>query len=205
MRASEHCPDGCAANFRQNLHAPSVRRTLPESRFAGTIWFVPLLIDGNNLMHAFRKAGMDLGRGGLCRLLGELAAGEKIRVVFDGPPPRGPLAEQIADDRIAVAWAGRPSADEVIAEHIAADSAPRRLTVVSTDRAVRRAARRRRCKVALSEDFAAAVLRALDRPKRPAPAEPAEKRLGLSGEQAEKWMKELQLDEPQSTEPEEAP
>ena len=168
------------------------------------MYYVPFLIDGNNLMHALRKADMQLGRVGLCRLLGELAAGgEKIRVVFDGRPPPDQPGGQAQDDRVEVAYSGRGSADDVIEECIAADTAPRRLTVVSTDRRIRKAARRRRCKAAASEEFAAAMLRALARPKRPAPTEPAEKRLGLSGEQVERWMKELQLDEEELKELEE--
>ncbi len=181
---------------------------------------VPLLIDGNNLLHALAKAGRAVSRSGLCRLLGELAGGGRkvsrgrlmparslgtVRVVFDGRPPAGALAEQVADERIDVVFSGRRSADEVIAESIAADSAPRRLTVVSTDRAIRKAARRRRCKVALSEDFAEELLRLLERPPRRSATEPAEKRRGLTPRQAEAWISELELGETDSCQPEGQP
>jgi len=156
---------------------------------------MPLLIDGNNLMHALRGAGADVGREGLCRLLAAFAGGrQRVRVVFDGPAPPAGLAEQIDRDGIAVEYAGRSSADDVLIDAIAADTAPRRLTVVSTDRVIRRAGRRRRCTIARSEDFAETLLRALeDRPPR-RPAEPAEKRRGLTPEQSRAWLKEFGLD-----------
>ena len=77
--------------------------------------------------------------------------------------------------------------------------------MVSTDRAIRKAARRRRCKVVVSEEFAAALLRAADRPRPAAPAEPAEKRHGLTAAQAEEWIRELQLDEEEFKELERGP
>ena len=165
---------------------------------------VGLLIDGNNLMHALRKAGADAGRGMLCRLLGDLPAGrERVCVVFDGPPPSRDLAGQLSGDRIEVHYSGPRKADEIIAEEIAADSAPRRLTVVSTDRQVRRQARRRRCRVRLSEEFAELLLRG--RPARPPAAEPPEKRRGLTPEQTEAWMRELQLDNVETRPTEDGP
>ena len=116
---------------------------------------MPFLIDGNNLMFALRKAGADVGRSGVVSLLALLAdAGERVTVVFDGAAPAGPLAQQVEDPRVAIVYASPQSADECIMQFIAADSAPRRLTVVSTDHELRRAARKRRCPSALSEDFA---------------------------------------------------
>jgi len=146
-------------------------------------------------MHALRKVGVEVGRGGLCRLLGELASdGEKVCVVFDGRSPDAGLADPVEDSRITVIYSGRRSADAVICEHIAADTAPRRLTVVSTDRQIRKAGRRRRCKLATSEEFAESLLRPLRRADRPRRTEPPEKRRGLTPEQARSWLRELDLD-----------
>ena len=155
---------------------------------------MPILIDGNNLLHALASAGSDPGRGGLCRMLGELAArGERVRVVFDGTPPTAPLAEPIGDDRIDVAWSGRQTADAVIVADIAADTAPRRLTVVSTDHEIRAAARRRRCRSVRSEDFARALLLTVNRPPLRLSVEPPEKHAGLAEGEADRWMEELGL------------
>ena len=157
---------------------------------------VPLLIDGNNLMHALGKAGIQVDRTGLCRLLDELAsAGERVRVVFDGPARSGSPSGQVEQARIDVAYSGRGSADDVILREIAADTAPRRLTVVSTDREIRRAARRRRCKLATSDEFVRFLLRMRRRADRPRPTEPPEKRRGLTTEQASLWLRELGLGE----------
>jgi hypothetical protein len=156
---------------------------------------VPFLIDGNNLMYALRNAGLNVGRGGLCRLLERFAPRrQRVVVVFDGPPPRNQPTEPPGGGRIEVHYSGPENADQVIAEHIAADTAPRRLTVVSTDREIRKAARRRRCQTQSSEDFAAALTRAMTRPRKRRLAEPPEKRHGLTAEQTEAWLRELQLD-----------
>lgn len=169
---------------------------------------MPFLVDGNNLMYALRGVGLDVGRGGLCRLMGRFAedaradpkrpAPDKVRVVYDGTPPYGPLAEQIRDERIDVKYAAGRTADDIIIEYIAADSAPRRLTVVSTDREIRDAARRRRCKMETSEDFAKTLVRMLERSRRASfsqSAEPPEKSVGLTPEQTRAWLRELNIEE----------
>lgn len=175
---------------------------------------MPLLIDGNNLIHALARVGPNLGRAGLCKLLAALAepgrpgplAGERVCVVFDGAAPRGRLAEQMKHDRLEAVYSAPRSADELILERIAADSAPRRLTVVSSDRELRRAGRRRRCKLARSEEFADALISASDRPGPRAPAEPPEKRRGcLTPAETQAWMRELGLSEEDADQPQQEP
>jgi len=157
---------------------------------------VPYLIDGNNLMHALAKAGASASWAGLCRLLEKLiAGGHRVRVVFDGPARAGSPAQQNAPANPAITYAvGRP-ADEIIEEFIAADSAPRRLTVVSTDRQIRRAARKRRCTAVTSEEFARALLAAPHPDEKPPSPEPPEKRRGLNPDQTRKWLREFGFDE----------
>jgi len=157
---------------------------------------VPYLIDGNNLMYALAKAGASASRVGLCRLLEKLTAGgHRVRVVFDGPARAGSPTPQDEPANPAILYAvGRP-ADEIIEEFIAADSAPRRLTVVSTDHRIRRAARKRRCTTVTSEDFARTLLSAPHPDEKPPSPEPPEKRQGLRPEQTRKWLKEFGFDE----------
>jgi len=146
-------------------------------------------------MHAFAKAGMGVERTGLCRILAEWAGRRKqVRVVFDGRGPEVP-AEPCEATGLDVEYSGPHTADEVIIKRVLADTAPRRLTVVSSDREIRRAARRRRCKLAGSEAFAESVVRALRRAARPRPTEPPEKRQGLSPDQAQAWLRELNLED----------
>ena len=85
------------------------------------------------------------------------------------------------------------SADSVIAEMIDADSAARRLVVVSTDREVARSARRRRAQPMRSDDFWAVLQSDLAGPAT-APLEPLEKRAGLSPGATDAWLKELGLE-----------
>ena len=159
-------------------------------------------------MFALRGVDLEVGRGGLCKLMGRFAdqggkdsrrtAPKKVRVVFDGTPPYGPLAKQIHDERIDVKYAAGRTADDIIIEYIAADSAPRRLTVVSTDHEIRDAARRRRCKIETSEEFAKTLLRMLERSRQTMSsqsAEPPEKRVGLTPEQTRAWLRELNVEE----------
>jgi predicted RNA-binding protein with PIN domain len=121
-----------------------------------------LIIDGYNLLHAAGILGAGIGPGSLehsrlalLNFLAESLLPEEIpqtTVVFDSKDaPWG--APGILEHRgIAVQFASRwPDADCLIEELIARDSAPRRLTVVSSDHRLRRAARRRRAKAVQSD------------------------------------------------------
>ncbi len=109
---------------------------------------MPLIIDCYNLLHADMPpllAGLEEDR--LCRLLdvSRYRAGA-ITVVCDGlPKPDLPSRSPVTS--VALIYSGRDrSADDVIIAMIDADSAPRRLVVVSDDREIQKAARRRRAK-----------------------------------------------------------
>jgi uncharacterized protein len=156
---------------------------------------MPVLIDGNNLLYAALEIDPERppSRSTLCLLLAQWArkTGEKVAIVFDGPPPNAAFLEQISVPGIAVRFSGvGVKADDVIERLINADSAARLLLVVSTDREVRRAARRRKAKTSRADDFWGEVLRELARPTSK-PLEPPEKQTGLSPEQAEAWLRTL--------------
>lgn len=159
---------------------------------------MPFLIDGNNLLFAAREAeGPDRppGRSLLCARLGDWArrTGAQVHVVFDGPAPDAPFAKQIGDPDIQVSFSGRGvTADAALIAALASDSAARRLVVVSTDREIRAAARRRRARVLRSDEFWARLQRDLARPETP-PREPPEKRHGLTPGEGAAWLRELGL------------
>jgi len=155
---------------------------------------MPHLIDGNNLLFALADVGIDVGRAGLCELLAGTLGGERVCVVFDGAPPPGGMARQITATGLEVRYSIGRTADEIIVARITADTAPRRLTVVSSDREIRRAAERRRCLVETSQEFARRLKRLAEPRQRPAAPEPPEKRRGLTAEQTEHWMREFGLD-----------
>ena len=151
---------------------------------------VRILVDGNNLMFALADVGVDAGRGRLSAMLGEFGRREDIQVtvVYDGPPPRH-RAKRVTG--LKVHYSGRRTADEVLGELAAWDSAPRHVAVVSSDRAVQRDARRLGCKVVDALAFARQLR------ERPAAerteAEPKAKRDGLDDGQVEHWMREFGL------------
>lgn len=122
------------------------------------------LIDGYNVMYAGGRLGPKLGRDGFRRarrrFLDELARalpGEEAAettVVFDASVPPGDFQ---LDDRyrgLQIVFAlGDENADARIEQLIAEHSAPKALSVVSSDHRVRQAARRRRARVLTAEEY----------------------------------------------------
>lgn len=161
---------------------------------------MPVLIDGNNLLFAAQDTGDPdhvIGRSGLCNALGAWARrkNERVHVVFDGPAPSAGLAEQIGHAAIRVSYSGAGvSADDVIVGILDSDSAARRLLVVSSDREIRAAARRRRARDIRSDEFWVRVRRDLARKPRES-VEPREKRDGLAPQEAQEWLKRFEIDD----------
>jgi hypothetical protein len=156
---------------------------------------IRVLVDGNNLMFALRDEAVEAGREMLCRLLGQFAerTGLAVAVIFDGASPPAPLAGQIADPRIEVHYSGHRTADAVLEDILAAHSAPRRLTVVSTDHEIVHLARHRRSRSVRSDVFARQLID--PPPPKPGPDVPSAKRTGLAEGEAEQWMHDLGLDD----------
>ncbi len=160
---------------------------------------MPVVIDGNNLLYAAQSAGTTellMGRSMLCDTLSRWAERRSahVHIVFDGPQPNPALAVQIGKPHVEVSFSGAGvSADAVVIERIERDSAARRLLVVSSDRAIVRAAKRRRARAMRSEDFWAAVQRDLARPRRQR-VEPEEKEAGLGADATREWLEEFGLE-----------
>lgn len=160
---------------------------------------MPVVIDGNNLLHAAREAealSLFMGRSMLCTTIGRWAQRREARVhvVFDGPAPPAALARQIGGPSIEVTYSGAGiSADTVVIELVENDSAAGRLLVVSSDRAIRRVAKRRRAQAVRAEDFWAMLKRDLARPPDARNPEPEEKDVGLGPEATQAWLDEFGL------------
>src|SRR5262249_21134176 len=116
---------------------------------------MPLIIDGYNLLNATGISARGRGPGNLERarqallntLVESLPEGEIARtiVVFDDSESPWGVAKELMHRGIMVKFAARDDdADSVIERLIAADSAPKRLTVVSSDHRLQRAAKRRK-------------------------------------------------------------
>lgn len=92
---------------------------------------MPILIDGNNLLH---RLG-DRSRASVRRRVLDATRHERmsLAVVFDGPPPAGsPARESLG--AVTVVYAGSRSADDVIVESLPEGPAARQWTVITDDR-----------------------------------------------------------------------
>lgn len=123
-----------------------------------------LIVDAYNVLHVEgilppEIAGPDTLA--LARLVAESRYGGRgCWLVCDGAPPgsrrSGGMIRQPARgvERVEIVYAGpNRDADSLIERHIAQDSAPRQLLVVSSDRRILTAARKRRCAAMPSEAF----------------------------------------------------
>jgi len=152
---------------------------------------MPLLIDCYNVLHAEKPASLaGLGEASLCGLLAASPwARGGVTVVCDGrPKPHSPDPGAVGAVVLIFSGAGR-SADDVIIELIDKDTAPRRLTVVSSDRAIRRAARRRRARDWSSEEFLSRLARSARSGGGGGATSPGKPAAGpLPDEQVDRWL-----------------
>ena len=151
-----------------------------------------IIIDGYNLLHSIRKVSEDsesIGDVQLCWIVDRYLklVGDKGQIIFDGiGPPDKSGFENIGN--LEVLFSGRnKDADTVIEDKVRASTAPKRLTIVSSDRRLRRAAQKRKASVIKSEDFWNNMQKRLRRKK--TRKEPAEKRLGLTESETKQWLK----------------
>ena len=168
---------------------------------------MPILIDGYNLLWALKK--MDDPALTRARMLNMVHASASLMknptvVVFDGCIPKdwsGPRQTSWVE----LIFSGpNQTADACIMERISGNSAPRRLTVVSSDREIRRAARKRRAISLPSETFAKSVCDLAEAAAAPHNVEPAAKRTGLSPGETEPWLRLFGLDKENRPDREEA-
>ena len=160
---------------------------------------MPFLIDGYNLLRAVEKI-----QGGpesitdiqLCRIISAYLQriDQPGQIVFDGIGPREKQAFENLES-LEVIFSGRSKdADTVIEDKITTNTAPKRLTVVSDDRRLRTAAKRRKAISVKVRQFWQNVLACLNQ-QRKTPAEPGEKLEGISQSETEQWLKTFGLDE----------
>ena len=149
------------------------------------------VIDGYNLKHAILKAeeaSEGIGDLELCMVVSRYLKliGRGGEMIFDGAgPPDKSGFDDVSNLEVVFAGLGA-DADTAIEDKIIASTSPRRLTVVSSDRRLRKAARTRRCNSLKSEVFWGNVQKQLNR-KRPV-REPAAKRQGLSESETDQWL-----------------
>ena len=168
--------------------------TPPPAPIAPILRGVPLIIDTYNVLHVTGVLPGELAVGTpeeLARLIeGSRFAHHPAWLMCDGVP-RG--ASRVG--RIVIEGSGpRRKADDHIADFLASSSAPRSVTVVSSDREVGRRARARGAEWIKSEDFlemlAEDARRA--RPRKRAPADPR-RSVPLGEREVTGWMRLFEI------------
>jgi uncharacterized protein len=154
------------------------------------------------LIHVAGILGSGVGPGSLQRsrlaLLNFLAASldpaelPHTTVVFDSHDAPWGLPRQVEHQGIMVRFATQyEEADDLIEELIRADSAPRRLVVVSGDHRIQRAARRRRAKAIDSDAWYAELVRARRERREDSPATPGRPPVPLLEEDVNYWLRQF--------------
>ena len=156
------------------------------------------IIDGHNLLYSIREVdegSESISDVQLCRIVGRYLklAGEKGEIIFDGTGPRDKSGfEDISNLEVFFAGLGTDT-DTVIEDKIRANTAPKRLTIVSSDRRLRKAAQARKATAVKSELFWSNLQKQLSRKK--GIREPAAKRQGLTDGETKQWLKFFGLEQ----------
>ena len=154
-----------------------------------------LIIDGYNLLWSVHKEADTNGIEDvqLCRLIGRYLrlTQQKGQIVFDGIGPPDKTAFGNISSLEVIFSGPSKEADDVIEAKITADSAARRLVIVSSDRRIRKAARAAKAESVKSEQFYSEMIRQIGRAE--SQVEPAEKQTGLDEAQTKQWLKLFDL------------
>ena len=150
-----------------------------------------IIIDGHNLLHSIvtthHESAM-ISDIQLCWVISRYlkSINDKGEIIFDGTGPRD-KSQFDNIENLEVLFAGLGSdADTLIENKIRAYSAPRRLSVISSDRRLRDAARARKATAVKSEVFWDKLQKRLRR-KKPV-REPEAKRSGLTESETKQWL-----------------
>jgi uncharacterized protein len=168
---------------------------------------MPLLIDGYNLLHASSIHGRGRGAGALQRsreaLLNVLAASipadevARTTVVFDARDPPWGVSRKTEHQGLTVIFASREGdADSLIEELIKQHSTPRKLTVVSSDHRLHRAAKRRRATAVDSDRWFAQLLRDRHERSHSQPGDAIKPEGPFSPGEVDYWLRQFKVDAP---------
>ena len=165
-----------------------------------------LILDAYNVLHASHVLPgkwSDVDAAGLCRMIDRAGVkGGRASVVCDGTPnpdlikrlpePRrsGPEMHYTLGAVELIYAGGGKDADSLIEQMVEDERDPRNLIVISNDRRVQRAARRRGATPMGSEPFLRRLADALRTPTAPADAKPT------TEPDAEGWIRKFGLDKP---------
>ncbi|NIA17064.1 MAG: hypothetical protein GWO86_01830 [Planctomycetes bacterium] len=156
---------------------------------------MPLLIDGYNLLRTIqRDLCTSLNDTQMCLLISYYLYRKRDsgKIIFDGigPPDKTSLRDITG---LEVLFSGRYEADDIIEQLVLESTAPKRLVVVSSDRRVKTAAKKRKAVAINSDDFWSGLIKLLEK-KRPNNPEPPGKRDGISEKETDGWLEEFGLE-----------
>ena len=157
---------------------------------------MPILIDGHNLLYAVKSItdGQIHGEIQLCNFLSDYLrqARQRGEIVFDGTGPRDKSGLS-GTANLEISFSGAyTEADAIIESRIRESTAPKRLTVVSNDHRLVKAAKARKAVAVTADDFWGQVFKKLTRKRRE--PEPQSKRIGITEGETEFWLKFFKLD-----------
>ena len=160
---------------------------------------MPIIVDGYNLLFAFAGVHgykipkeLEAARKDLLQTLGtyQHAVRQQITVVFDDRSGDASFTRSEKAGRIDVVFVRSDSdADSEIKRMVDESSAPKRLRVVSSDRAVRGAAERRKAESVPAGAFIEELAKTLQRRRSKLPPEPPAKFHGPSQAEVDYWMR----------------
>ena len=152
-----------------------------------------LIIDGYNLLRAVQNLSEQtagVADTQICHIISRYLTLTKSRgaIIFDGVGPRDKTGfNNVAN--LEVVFSGRSKeADDIIEKLVLQNSAPRSLTVVSSDRRIKSAANKKKATAINSIDFWLEMLKTLDK-KAKRKSEPPAKYLGISEAETEYWLR----------------
>ena len=155
------------------------------------------IIDGYNLLHWINQRCEDdesISDIAMCRIIGAYLyqIRENGQIVFDGIGPGEKVPFENVRNTEVIFSGERIDADTAIENQIAASSAPKNTTIVSSDRRLRDAARARKAVILKSEEFWGKVIKQVT--KKQGPKEPPAKRTGINSSEAELWLEEFGIE-----------
>ena len=156
-----------------------------------------MLIDGYNLLRAVQnlsEQSFNITDVQLCLVLSEYLyrIKKKGKIVFDGTGPRDKTAFKNIRNLEVVFSGSSHEADDVIEELVLENTAPKRLVVVSSDRRIKTAAKKRKAIAADCVDFWMEVIKTLEKKRKRKP-EPQAKFTGITEAETEYWLREFGL------------
>jgi predicted RNA-binding protein with PIN domain len=148
--------------------------------------------------HGGGKKALETARLSLLSLVGQLNANRRRRiiVVFDNKTAKDSPNIRPPFPNMEVCFSNpRSSADDKIRQLVEESRQPTAIQVVTSDKTIRKNVENLGAKTISCEEFAGRLRTAVPSAKKATPAEPPAKHSGISGAEADKWLKMFNMAE----------